>query len=116
MAPISQPVAKPARPWRSDPITRLSTLAPFVLAIYVDFFMPRFGGGMFDKPPELLGLAAGAWLQIALLSWAAVGAWVVWTTHSFLKSALALFLFTLPSLFGMVLGPAIILIWQNLAS
>jgi hypothetical protein len=40
----------------------------------------------------------------------------VWTTRSRLASALGLFLFTLPSLFGLVLLPAIILIWQNLGS
>lgn len=115
MASMSQPVPKPARPWRSDPITRVSALAPFALAFYIDFIQRPTFGGIFAKPPELVGLPAGMWLQISLLSWAAVGAWIVWTTRSRLKSALALLLFTVPALFGIMLGPAVILIWQNLA-
>jgi hypothetical protein len=117
MALISQPVPKPLRAWRSGPGARISTLAPFALALYLDLrYSPLTGTGIFSKPPELVGLPAGVWLQISVLSWAAVGAWIVWTTRSRLASALGLFLFTLPSVFGLVLLPAIILIWQNLGS
>jgi hypothetical protein len=117
MAELSQPALKPARRWRPDPISRVSVFVPFALAIYFDFiYRPLLGQPMFSSPPELLGIPAAVWLQISLLAWAAVGAWIVWTTHSFLKSTLALFLFTIPSLFGLILGPALILIWQNLGA
>jgi hypothetical protein len=117
MASISQPAPPPVRRWRSDPITRISTLTPFALAIYIDLFArPYFGVGMASRQPELLGMSAGAWLQIAFLSWAAVGAWVVWTTHSRLKSAIALVLCTPVAIFGLILGPAVILILHSLGS
>jgi hypothetical protein len=117
MASMSKPVAKPARRWRADPITRVSVFAPFAITFYFDFLYHPFSSPVFSGPrPEILGIPAAVWLQISFLSWAAVGAWVVWTTHSFLKSALALLLFTLPSLAGLVFGPALILILQNLGS
>jgi hypothetical protein len=88
--------------------------APFVLAIYAELVRRGSLGSPMDAgQPELLGLPAGAWFQLSLLVWATVGAWIMWTTHSRLTSALAMFLFTLPSLVGLVMGPAIILILQN---
>jgi hypothetical protein len=117
MASMNEPAATPARPWRSDPITRLTTLAPFALAFYFDFlYRPVLGGPMFSRPPEALGLPLGIWLQIAFLSLAAVGAWVVWTTRSPLKSAIALVLCTPVAIVGLLFGPAVVLILQNLGS
>ena len=95
----------------------MSTLAPFALAIYVDLIQrPLSGMGLFAKPPELFGLPGGLVLQWLLIGWAGIGAWVVWTTHSRLKSAVALVLCTTVSLFGIVLLPALVLIWQNLGA
>jgi len=92
------------------------TLTPFALAAWVDFVPHSFFGGPLGPPPEILGLSAGGWLQVAFLAWAAVGAYIVWTTHSRLASALALVLFTPVAIFGLVLGPAVLLILQNLGS
>jgi hypothetical protein len=117
MTSVSEPTPAPTRRWRSDPITRLVSMTPFALAFYFDFlYRPVFGGPMFSKPPEALGLPLGIWLQIAFLSWAGVGAWVVWTTHSPWKSAIALVLCTPLAIVGLVFGPAIVLILQNLGS
>jgi len=104
-----------ARPWRSDPITRLVTLAPFALALYIDLVARPFAGLGSDSQPEALGISPAGWLQLAVLTWAAVGAFIVWTTNSRVASAVAFVLFTPVAIFGLVLGPAVLLILQNLA-
>lgn len=114
MASLSQPVPKPVRPWRSDPITRLMTLVPFLLVLYADTVgAPKFG--MLGKPPELLGIPLGLWFQLAVLGWAAVGVGIVWTTHHRLVAALALVLCSFLSVLALLVGPALILILQNLS-
>jgi len=57
-----------------------------------------------------LGVIVGA----LALAWAALGALIVWTTHSRLAAALSLAFLTVPSMFALILGPAVILIVQNL--
>jgi hypothetical protein len=104
------------RPWRAAWITRLFALSPFALAVYADLLTrPFFGGGIFSKPPEMLGIPLGVVMQAAVLAWSAVGVVVVWRTHSKLAAALAIGACTLVSLAGIWTGPALILILQNLA-
>ena len=116
MASMSEPIPKVERPWRSDPITRLVSLVPFGLALYLDLmYKPLSGMGIFSKPPELIGIPAGVWMQAAFLALAAVGAFVVWTTKSRMKGAIAFVLCIPIAIVGIVMTPAVVLIMQNLA-
>jgi|RhiMethySRZTD1v2_1073278.scaffolds.fasta_scaffold2073346_2 hypothetical protein len=113
---MTLPTRPAERRWRSDPITRVASLLPFALAFYVDVIQrPLFGGPMSGQP-EVLGISAAVWLQISVLSWAAVCAWVVWTTSSRVVSALAFMFGTITSVIVLVFGPALLLIWQNLGA
>jgi hypothetical protein len=99
--------------WRASGPARLATLAPFFLAVALKLFAPVYFGGPVN-PPEILGIPLGVVVGALTLAWAGLGALIVWTTGSRLAAALALAFLTLPSMFAMILGPAIILILQNL--
>ena len=117
MAELGTPGAPtPPRRWRSDPVTRVVSLLPFALAVYFDFVAYPSGGGLFSAPPALLGLPLNALVQAVFLGWAAFCAWIVWTTSSRIASALAFVFGVVVSLFGIILGPALILIWQNIGA
>jgi len=107
-------VLAPARPWRAPAAARLSSLAPFLLAVALQLFAPVYFRPMLARPPEILGIPLGVVVGALTLAWAAFGSLVVWTTHSRLAAALALGFLTIPSIFAMILGPAVILILQNL--
>ena len=116
MASIGQPVPKPVRRWRSDPITRLVSLTPFALALYLDFVArPVLGGGMFWSPPAVAGLPLGLGMQLAFVALAGLGALVIWTTTSRAKATVAFVLCIPIAIVGIVLTPAVILILHNLA-
>ena len=105
----------PTRPWHSDPITRLMTFSPFVFAVWVQLFSrPFLGGPMFAAPPALFGLPLGLVFEVACVGWAAGAAFIVWTTRSRIAAALAFVLGTVASLLGIIVGPAIVLILQNI--
>ena len=103
-----------ARPWRAPVTARIASLVPFFVAIALQLAAPRFTEGLLMPPPDIPGIPTGAILGALVLGWAAFGALVVWTTGSRLAAALALGLLTLPSMFGLILGPAMLLILQNL--
>lgn len=102
--------------WRAPIAARLASLAPFVLALVVELFAPRFFGPLLEAPPDILGAPLGVIVGALVLAWAALGALVVWTTGSRLACVLALALMTLPSMFAIIFTPAMILILQNLGS
>ena len=106
-------VAAP-RPWGAPAAARLSSLAPFLLAVALQLFAPVYFRPMLVRPPEILGIPLGVVVGALILVWAAFGSLIVWTTHSRLAAALALGFLTIPSIFSMILGPAVILILQNL--
>lgn len=108
-------VVAPPRQWRAPAAARVSSLAPFLLAIALQLFAPVYFQPLLAKPPEILGIPLGVVVGALILAWAAFGSIIVWTTHSRLATALALAFFTVPSIFAMILGPAVILILQNLA-
>ena len=115
MASMRQPGGTPARSWRSDPITRLMTLVPFALVLYVDTIgAPKLG--TLGDPPQLAGIPVGIWFQLAVLGWASIGVGVVWTTHNRLLSALALVWFSFLSVLALLVAPALLLILQNLSA
>jgi hypothetical protein len=104
-----------SKPFRSDPITRVGTLVPFALAVWVDVFARPFFGGL-SKTPELAGLSAGMWLQVAFLAWGGIGVYVVWTTRSRVKAALAFVLCTPVAIIGIVAAPVVTLVLEKLGT
>lgn len=107
-------VVAPPRPWRAPAAARLSSLAPFLLAVALQLFAPVYFRPVLARPPEILGVPLGVVVGALILAWAAFGSLIVWTTQSRLAAALALGFLTIPSIFAMILGPTVILILQNL--
>lgn len=100
--------------WRAPALLRIGTLMPFVLALAIPLLAgSRLGRPMSDAP-DVAGLPRDVVLVGLVLAWTAFGALVVWTTESRLAATLAYLLVTLPSMFALILGPAIILVLQNL--
>ena len=100
--------------WRAPALLRVATLLPFALAAAIPLLAgPTLGRPMFD-PPEVAGIPLNLAIVGLVLGWAGFGALVVWTTGSRLAATLAYVFITLPSMLGLILGPAIILILQNL--
>ena len=111
------PPARPATtgPWRAPAAARLASLLPFLLQGAIQLLDgPRLSSPMFVERTALAGLPLGTIIGTLVLAWAAFGAVVVWTTHSRLATTFALAFVTLPSMFAMILWPAIVLILQNL--
>lgn len=102
-------------PWRAPAPARVASLLPFLVAIAIPVLNgQRLSSPMFTEPPVFAGLPPGIVVGALVIAWAAFGALVIWTTHSRLATTLALAFLTLPSMFAMILGPAIVLILENL--
>ena len=111
---MGQASAPATVPWRAPAGARIASLAPFFLAVALQLLAPKYFPPMFAAPPAIMGLPLGAVVGALTLAWAAFGALIVWTTHSRLAAALALAFLTVPSMFALILGPAVVLILQNL--
>ena len=101
------------RPWRSPPLLRAVSLLPFALAIALALLARSYVSGPM-APPESDGIPLNVVVAGLALAWAAFGTLIVWTTGSRIAASLALVFITLPSMLATILGPAIILILQNL--
>ena len=107
--------ATTSRPrWRAPALLRIGSLMPFALAIAIPLLAGPGLGRPMSGAPDVAGIPFGVVLVGLVLGWAAFGALVVWTTESRLAATLAYVFLTLPSMFALILGPAIILILQNL--
>jgi hypothetical protein len=107
-----QPRAAAPRVWRAPVPAKVASLVPFFLAAFLQLPSPRFSSPMFSGP-EIVGLPVAAVVGALILAWAGLGALIVWTTGSRAASALALAFLTLPSMFGLVFAPAMLLILQS---
>jgi CHASE2 domain-containing sensor protein len=76
---------------------------------------PGFMDPLFANPPAIAGLPAGVVFLFLALVWAVLGIVVARRARSTLGIAFTLVVFTLPALFAILVGPALILIVQNLA-
>ena len=106
--------AAAAKRWRAPVPARIASLVPFAVAIVLQLVAPRLSGALLMPPPDLLGVPFPVVVEALTLGWAVLGALVVWTTGSRLAVMLALGFLTIPSMFVLILGPAVILILQNL--
>ena len=112
--PSPQPAATIAPPSRSRFLVRAAALMPFWL------FLALFATGQFNSffgppPPEIMGIPLGAWMIALAAGWMLIGVALVWGTRSRLTEMFVLLLFTIPATILLVLGPAVILILQNLS-
>ena len=99
--------------WRSPVVLRVASLAPFALAVAFAMLARSYFCCLFE-PAGILGVPYTVVLEAVVLGWAALGALIVWTTGSRVAAALATAVLTLPSMFALILGPALILVLQNL--
>jgi len=111
-----QPATAPVRdaPSRWQGPWRLFALLPLWIYLIFSATQGPSLGGPFGEPPKALGLPLDVWLTILVGSWTIAGLALIWDARSWPRRALALFLFTIPATFVMILGPAVILIVQNL--
>lgn len=113
-ASTSASITKGASTWRAPGLLRIGALMPFVLALAIPLLAgPKFGGPMYSAP-DVAGFPIPTAIGGLTLGWAAFGALVVWTTGSRLAATLAYVFVTVPSIFALILGPAVVLILQNL--
>ena len=101
--------------WRASPTWKSIAVSPFVLAVALALLTTGYVDPLFTKPPDMLGIPFGLVLDALALAWAALGAFVVWTTRSAAMAALAVTTTTVPAICVLVFSPALILIMQNLA-
>lgn len=101
--------------WRAGWGLRLLSLAPFVVASW-SYLTPSYFHPMGALQPELLGLPFGAWVYVWFLTLGALGATIVWRTINPVIAGVAFLTCTLPATFGVLLGPTVILILENLHS
>ena len=99
---------------RPNALIRLVSLSPFALAIWVALFAQTYSGPLFPGSPEIMGIPFGTVLEGILLVWAAIGEFVIRRSTSRMSTIIGLNLFTAPSIVGILFGPAIIVITQNL--
>lgn len=91
---------------------RLIGAIPLLLVGILYVTAPSF----FGPQPELFGLPAKLVFMAGAGSWALIGLGLVWDARSWLIDVLGLLLFTIPAMLFLILGPAIILIIENLAA
>jgi hypothetical protein len=100
--------------WRADSAWRVISLTPFGLALVLVIFANSYLPGIMSKPPDILGLPLGAVVDALTLLWAALGAYVIWTTRSLAVASIALLASTGPAVVVLIFAPAAIRIMVNL--
>jgi hypothetical protein len=91
---------------------RLIALAPVWFGPILYLMSSRY----FGREPELLGLPQGFVLAAGTALWALIGVAITWRARSWLVDVLAVLVFTIPAVVMLILGPAVILILQNLGA
>ena len=69
---------------------------------------------LFGPKPELFGIPQDLVMMIGAVTWALIGVAIIWHARSWLVDFLTVLLFTLPAIAFMIIGPAVVLILQNL--
>lgn len=93
---------------------RATAFTPLIVGTILFVAPIRYFDPMFVQPPGILGLPFGLVLLVLAAGWMLIGVGIVWSTRSKLTEMLALILFTIPATILVVLGPALIRLWQNL--
>lgn len=98
-----------ARGTRSHAL-RLIALTPLWLGPIIYLMSPTF----FGPKPELFGIPQNLVFTVGAMSWSFIGVAITWGARSWLADVLALLVFTVPAIVLMIIGPAVVLILQNL--
>ena len=110
------PAATPVAPTtRSRWPIRIAALTPLWLFLILELADNGFGTPMFSAPPSIVGVPLGVVVGALATGWMLIGLGLVWNARSRLTELLALLLFTTPATIVLVMGPAMILILQNLS-
>lgn len=102
------------KPWRPGWFSKFFAFTPIWFWIIANVGAPRFSEPMFVQPPAMFGIPAGVLLAGLVVFWMLMGAFVLWSARSRRVAAIAYTAFTFPATVALILGPALILIWQNL--
>ena len=109
-----------APPRRTPGTTRLGlfvgAIPLFMLMLYQWLATPTFFGSLGNRRPEFLGIPIALWIVTVALLWGAIGGYIVARSRSRWALPFGLLLFTIPACLAMLLGPALVLILQNLGS
>jgi len=89
-------------------------LLPVALALLAAALSPRFFDPMFTGQPSLLGIALTDLVTAGAVGWGFLGGFLVARSRKPWAFPVGLLVFTLPASFVIILGPALILILQNL--
>ena len=109
---VSTPVAPQSR--SRIPI-RIAALTPVWLYLVSQLMSSNaLSGPMVSEPPSIVGIPVVIVVGALAVGWMLIGLGLVWNVRSVLTDMLALLLFTIPATLVVVLGPAMILILQNL--
>ena len=100
------------RPRSRIPV-RLVALTPLWVYVVVQVVSGYRGTGLFG-PPEILGIPLPVVASGVAFGWMLIGLGLVWDQRSRFVELLSLLLFTIPATIGLIIGPALILILQNL--
>jgi hypothetical protein len=89
-------------------------LLPLGLFGFLAVVVPKFLEPLFLNPPAIAGLPMGIVIVGAGIAWSLLGLIVMATSSSALVRLFASVIFTLPALFAVIVGPAIVLIASNI--
>jgi hypothetical protein len=91
------------------------SLLPVGLFLVLALLVPSFVEPIFLNPPAIAGLPMGLVIVGGALAWSLLGLAIMVAATSPLVRLFASVVFTLPALFAVILGPAVVLIASNLA-
>ncbi|HEY8437953.1 MAG TPA: hypothetical protein VIK65_05000 [Candidatus Limnocylindrales bacterium] len=120
---VAQPVAGPDQPASATERTRdiawnwiTVALAPGLVALVMTMGQPGWMDPMFSKPPEAMGFPLGFVIMAGSAIWYAIGVGLIARARHRAVRLVGVFVFVLPATLAFLLGPAAILILQNLAA
>jgi hypothetical protein len=114
-SPSPAPAGTPnLRPWRSGWSSRIVAFTPLVVFVLVSLFARTYFGRSVEEPPSIIGIPLGIVVQGLAFFWMLIGVVAVWDARSRAVELVSLLVFTIPATIVTILGPAIILIMQNL--
>ena len=112
LQPAPEPVAEASTRWHAP--FRVLALLPLWIFLIFNLAQGTSMGGPMGEPPTILGFPLYGWLAILAGAWTLAGLALIWDARSTLRRTVALLVFTIPATFVLILGPALILILQNL--
>lgn len=103
------------RPWRSGPFSKFFAFTPLWIRIYGFFAWQTFFPPMFTDASGPLGMPLSGFVDGLVLLWMSIGVYVLWSARSRLVAAVVYLVFTIPATIALILGPAVVLILQNMS-